>query len=308
MRVCFLGTGGSWPTRRRNVTSITVSTGATAVMLDCGEGTQRQLLGAPVSMMKIEAVLITHLHGDHFLGVPGLIQTMSLNEREKPLSLYGPPGLAASLRSALTICPFTPTFEITGKEITPDDTFRAGGLDISCAWAKHGRIKALAYRLDEPMRPGRFNRTKAIELGIPEGPMWGRLQRGEEVEIVSREGTKRFLPSQVMGPPRKGTSLVFSGDTAPAQTIVDLAKDADALVHEATFSDRFMELARTYDHSTSSDAARVAKEANVGRLFLVHSSPRYDGEEEKHELLEEARGIFRNSHLPEDLEVHEITR
>jgi len=307
MRVCFLGTGGSWPTKRRNPISIALSSGSTNVLLDCGEGTQKQMLFSPVSPNKLDAIFITHLHGDHFLGVPGLIQTMSLNDRTEKLLVFGPEGIESSMEKALTMCHFQSRFEIRVRVMNPGDTVKVGELNFRAGRARHN-VPSLAYRIFLDDRPGRFNRDRALELGIPEGRLWGRLQKGETVEVDFGGETREFTPEMVLGPPRKGVSIGYSGDTAPSKDVEELVKNVDLLIHEATFTSDLSENARKYGHSTAAEAALLAGSAKVSRLYIVHPSPRYAREGSEAPLLEEARNIFPETYLPEDLECIEVIR
>ncbi|MGA1821006.1 MAG: ribonuclease Z [Thermoplasmatota archaeon] len=307
MRIHFLGTGGSWPSRTRNSTSIGVTMGRTTVLLDCGEGTQRQIIPTAISPMKIKAILITHLHGDHFLGVPGLVQTMSLNDRNDDLLLIGPRGISESWEKARMICPFTPRFEVIVRTMVPGDSLNLEEMLIEAGPADHS-IPSISFRISGPDKPGRFNRDKALELGIPEGRMWGILQKGDSVAVLV-DGEERIVKSEdVLGPPRKGLSLVYSGDTAPCEGIRDISKGADVLIHEATFSEEFRELADEYKHSTAQGAAGIARDAGVRKLFLVHISPRYSDEDSLEILLKEASAVFPDVLIPDDLETFEITR
>ena len=306
MKLYFLGTGGSWPTRERNPSSIAVSFGSWIMLLDCGEGTQRQILSTPVSPMKIEVVLISHLHGDHFLGFPGLVQSMSLNGREKPLLLAGPRGIADSWRNALSMCYFNPRFDIEVVEMDPGDVISYRDHRIQCIEADHS-VPTLSLRIDEPPRRGRFDREEAIRLGIPEGPLWGELQRGNDIEFRTEDGVRRISSEDVMGPERPGLSLVYSGDTAPYKELIEFTRGCDVLIHEATYSDRFKEMADRVKHSTASGAARIGLDAGVRYLFLVHTSPRYAEEGSFEELVNEARSVFPGAEFPSDGEVREIT-
>jgi len=307
MRVCFLGTGGSWPTKERNTSSVAVTYGRTTVLLDCGEGTQRQMMHTPVSPSKVRAVLITHLHGDHFLGLAGLVQSMSLNGREADLVVMGPPGTAVSVERAIGSTLFTPGFDVVVDEVRDGDRRSVGELSVRCALADH-TVPDIAYRIDTPERPGRFDRDQALRLGIPEGPLWGRLQRGSDVTF-RRDGRNITVgPGSVMGQPRPGLSIVYTGDTRPCDSVIRLSSGADALVHESTYTSRYSALAQEYKHSTSAEAARVAKEAGVGALYLFHPSPRFSDEGGREELLAEARSIFGRSYLAEDLECVEVSR
>jgi len=305
MRICFLGTGGSWPTRDRNVASISLSHGKRTLLLDCGEGTQRQIMGSPVSPMRIDAILISHLHGDHFLGLPGLVQTMSLNNRDRPLTILGPEGTAQSVARALTSTVFDPGYDVDVTEMVGGDHFMVGDLKVTCAEASHG-ITDLAFRIETPIRPGRFHREKAISLGVPEGHLWGRLQKGEPVTFRIGGKDRTVMPEDVLGGPRKGIAIVYSGDTAPCETVKDLACGADALIHESTYSLRFKEMAEQYGHSTSRGAAETARDAGVKRLFLIHTSPRYADPSLMDELIREAREVFPGALVPSDLECFEV--
>ncbi|MEA3559839.1 MAG: MBL fold metallo-hydrolase, partial [Candidatus Thermoplasmatota archaeon] len=186
MRLFFLGTGGSWPTKRRGPMSIGLRSNTATLLLDCGEGTQRQLLSSPLSPMKIDGIFITHLHGDHFLGLPGLVQSMCLNDRKMELLIFGPEGTIDSWDHAVHMCPFTQRFPIIVKELTEGDILDIKDLKVTCVQADHS-IPTLSYRFDEKERPGRFNREKAVEMGIPEGPLWGRIQRGEII-VQKKDG------------------------------------------------------------------------------------------------------------------------
>ncbi|MGA1873225.1 MAG: ribonuclease Z [Thermoplasmatota archaeon] len=307
MRLTFLGTGGSWPTRRRGSQSIALTYGSGSILIDCGEGTQRQLVQSPVSPMRIRDILITHLHGDHFLGLPGLVQTMALNDRTETLNVWGPIGISRSWEMARAMCPFTEKFETKVHELKGGEVFQVIDLTVSCTAVKHS-VPTLAYRIGEKDRTGRFHREKAVELGVPKGPLWRKLQGGENVtfKIDGRDRTVR--PEQVLDPPRPGRSVVISGDTSPSEELIELARGADVLVHEATFTSDLAELADEVTHSTVAGAARIAKEAGVGKLVLVHSSPRYTKEESFERYLKEAGDSFKNVIVPEDLDVLDVTR
>ena len=307
MRACFLGTGGSWPTRERNVLSIALTHSKNTVLLDCGEGTQRQMIGSPVSPLKIDAVFVTHLHGDHFLGIPGLVQSMSLNGRERPLIIAGPHGIAASVDRSLSSTVYRPRFEVDVREMGDGNRMAVGSLTVRCASVEHG-LEALAYRVDTPLRPGFFDRAKAEEMGIPQGRLWGALQRGESVRFLQGGVEREVRSEQIVGPSRPGRSVVYSGDTIPHSSVIELSRGADALIHEATFSDRHSDLARDYLHSTAMEAARIASEAGVGMLFLVHISPRYSAPDLLDEMRKEACEAFPGAVIPSDGECFEIGR
>ncbi len=307
MRVCFIGTGGSWPTKRRNPISIAVTSGKTNILLDCGEGTQRQILFTPLSPNKLDAILISHLHGDHFLGLPGLVQTMSLNDRSKELMIYGPEGIVGAFEKAMTMCSFNPGFEMNVITVREGDSFKVGEINFLASKADH-TIPSLAFRVFQDQRPGRFSRKTALELGIPEGPLWGRLQKGESVSVTTKGVKMIVTPDMVMGPPREGYSLGYTGDTCPNHSIVELMKGVDMLIHEATFSSELEEKASEYKHSTARQAAITAREAKARTLYLVHSSPRYSREGQDEILLKEAMEVFDNVSMPEDLDCVELSR
>ncbi|MBN1678348.1 MAG: ribonuclease Z [Candidatus Thermoplasmatota archaeon] len=293
MKIVFLGTGGTYPSKLRNVTSIAVQMPGEVVMFDCGEGTQRQLMHSSVSFMKIRKIFISHLHADHFLGIPGLIQSMSLNGREDALEVFGPNGTSSNVRSMLRLGYFKSGFEVETKDIEPDEELDFSSYTVRCVEAEH-TVPSLAYALQETSRPGRFDVQRAEALGIPEGPMFRKLQQGRPVTVKGR----RIEPGDVLGPARAGRKVVYSGDTRPSPRIVELARDADVLIHDCTLDSSHSTLAADFGHSTAAEAATVAKEASVGMLFLVHLSPRY----ESHEVVEEeARSIFMNSKVAEDL-------
>lgn len=298
MKLVFLGVGGTYPSKVRNVTSLAVQMGPEVLLFDCGEGIQRQLMCSSVSFMRIRRIFISHLHADHFLGLPGLIQSMSLNGREEELEICGPEGIAKTVRSLMNLGYFKSGYRVRARTVSPGDTLACDGYMVTAAAADH-TVPALAYSVEEDMRGGRFDIRKAKALGVPAGPMFSALQRGERVRVKG----KVVRPEQVLGPPRPGRKVAFSGDTRKCRAVIELAKGADALVHDCTLDSRYSELARTFGHSTARDAAEVAKAAGVRSLFLVHVSPRYD---DPSILAREARKVFKKSSVPEELSEHEI--
>lgn len=292
MRVVFLGTGGSLPTPQRNVSAVAVQTGSDILLFDCGEGTQRQFMSSSVSFMKITSVFITHLHGDHFLGLPAMLQSMSFSGRTRPLYVHGPEGTEEAMRAMLGLGYFTPGFHVLARDLEEDEGVELPGLRVTPVPVDH-TVPAYAYVLEEESRPGKFNPERAKELGVPEGPAFRRLQEGEPVKV----GEATVRPEQVMGPKRRGRKIVISGDTRPCDRLVRAAQGADLLIHEATLHSSLRSEAMEYGHSTAADAAKVAKAANVKLLYLYHFSNRY---EDADPLLEEARGIFPQTFLAED--------
>jgi ribonuclease Z len=299
LSLVFLGTGGSWPTVKRNVSSLAIKRGSEILLFDCGEGTQRQLQKSTLSYMQITKVFITHFHGDHFLGLPGLIQTMQLNDRDSPLHIYGPRGMEKLAGQLLTLGYFRPSYEIVAHEVNSGDELTFDGYVVRALKARH-TVPTLSYCLEEQDRPGKFNKAKALDLGIPEGPLFSRLQKGHTITLSSG---RKISPDLILGPARKGRKIVVSGDTVPFEEMVEFARHADVLVHEATFDSELQDLSREYGHTTAYQAAEIAKEAQVEKLWLTHISPRYLD----HRVLEnDARTIFAHSYVPRDFQEVEI--
>jgi ribonuclease Z len=247
---------------------------------------------SPMSYMQVSRIFITHFHGDHFLGIPGLVQSMTMNDRKAPLEMHGPRGMKDLVRSLLTLGYFTPGFEVPVRELSGGDAVDCGAYVVRALAAEH-TVPALSYALEEKERAGRFDRERALALGIPEGPLWGRLQEGRTVSV----GGRTFTPDLVLGPPRRGRKIVYTGDTMPSRALVDFARDADVLIHDATAETSLEEKANRYGHSTARQAAEVARDAGVRTLVLTHLSPRY---EEGAPILADATTAFANSVLAED--------
>jgi ribonuclease Z len=287
----FAGTAGSVPSARRGLPALLVRRGAERILIDCGEGTQRQLLRAG-GLSDLTDVFITHLHVDHWLGLPGLLQTFSLRDRDRPLAIHGPPGLDELMRQMRRVYGRL-SFALEIVELEAGEAVRRDTLEIQAINVRH-RVLAYGYVLVEDARRGRFDAELAASLGVTPGPDFGRLQRGETVAGVT--------PEQVIGPERPGRKVVVSGDTAPCETLAIAAYRADLLVHEATFGEEERERARLTGHSTAAQAAAIAAEADVSLLALTHISARYGGRE----LREEARAIFAATELPRDFDTIEI--
>ena len=299
LSIIFLGTGGSWPTVKRNVASVSIKRGSEIILFDCGEGTQRQFQKSNLSYMQISKIFITHFHGDHFLGLPGLFQTMQLNDRDKPIHIYGPRGIIELVSQILSLGYFRPRYRIIAHEVSDKDSLDFGEYAIYVLKVEHG-IPALAYSIEEKMRPGIFNKPKALNLGIPEGPLFSKLQRGKTITL---EDGREILPEMVLGPPRKGRKIVISGDTKPCKNIVKLSENADVLIHDSTFDSELEDIANEYGHATAFQSAQIAEKANVEKLFLTHISPRYLD----YRILEnDARKVFKNSFVPKDLQEVEV--
>jgi ribonuclease Z len=293
----FLGTAGSAPTASRGASATLVRRGGDRLLVDCGEGTQRQLLRSDAGLGDLEEVFLTHLHADHVLGLPGMLKTFALRGRELPITVYGPRGTAQLLRS-LAIVIGRLTYSLTVEELRPGDNLDRGEYAIVPFAVAHGRT-AVGYAIREASRPGRFDVDAADALGVPDGPARGALQRGEPVDL----GDGRVVqPEQVLGPPRRGRTIVLTGDTAPSDSVVEAAAGADVLVHEATFLTDEADRARETDHSTAAEAAAVARDADVRLLALTHLSARYASTE----ALEEALAVFGRTVVPRDFDVVEV--
>jgi ribonuclease Z len=303
MELVFLGTGASWPSVERNVPAVALKRGSEILLFDCGEGTQRQFQRSGLSYMQVQKVFLTHLHGDHYYGLPGLVQTMRLNDRKEPLLIVGPPG-TKQMCMDLGVIPRTEPkgakrggdasgFRVQVAEITSGAALEFPGYKVHAREVRH-TIYALAYAVVEEARPGRFNKPAALALGVPEGKMFGQLQRGESVTLADG---RAITPEMVLGPTRRGRKFVYTGDCVPCEQTVELAQGADILVHESTYANDFPD-ANKHGHSTAAQAAFIAKAAKVGTLYLTHISPRYV---KAAPLVEEARKIFPESHEASDL-------
>jgi len=294
LHVVFLGTAASIPTVERALPSVVVKRKNEVLMFDCGEGVQRQMIRAGVGFHRKMKVFVSHMHGDHVLGLPGLLQTMSLLDRQEKLHVYGPVGIKAFVEAISATVQFVLTFPIEIDEIKDEGVVcEEKEYEVKVTQTDHV-IPSLAYALIEKPRPGRFNPRKAEALDVPEGPLWSRLQRGEKVKTKTGRVVK---PEQVVGAPRLGRKIVYSGDTRPTESLLRLAEGADLLIHEATFDDELLEKAIEDGHSTPSQAAETAKKAKVKKLILTHLSSRYKNTQP---LLEQARKIFPNVDVAED--------
>ena len=261
----FAGTAGSVPTARRGLPALLLRAGGDRILFDCGEGTQQQLLRS-VGLPELDAIFVTHYHLDHWLGLLGVLKTFDLRGRERPLSIYGPPGLKALL-TAMRPAWGRVSFPLALEELDPHEEVGFDGYAIAPFAVDHHRITAYGYAFAEDDRPGRFDAETAERLGVAPGPDFGRLQAGETVNGVA--------PEQVMGEPRRGRRIVLSGDTAPCQATEVFAHQADVLVHEATFLEDEVARARETGHSTARQAAEIAAAAEVRLLALTHLSTRY---------------------------------
>lgn len=293
IRVTFLGTAAARPTVGRNVSALSVQREGEIVLFDCGEGTQRQMMRFGTGFA-LSGIFITHLHADHFLGLPGLLRTMGLQGRTDPLPLHGPRGSARTLEQAVHLGVERVPFPVVIRELDPGERVERGEWAIEAIEVRHG-VRSVGYALREEERLGRFDVARARALGVPEGPAFGRLHRGESVEAADG---RVVHPHEVVGPSRPGRHVVYTGDTRPTASVIEAARGADLLIHDATFLEENAARARETHHSTAGDAARVAKEAGVRQLALTHLSARYA--ELPHLAESEARRIFRSTVVARD--------
>ena len=285
LSVTFLGTSAARPTVERSVSSITITREGETLMFDCGEGTQRQMMRHGVGF-SLSEIFFTHFHSDHYLGVIGLIRTLGLQGRTEGMVFYGPRGANRVLQAAINLGVERATFPIEIEELKPGDHLDRDEYVIEVIEVEHGG-GAVGYALREHERLGRFNPELAAELGVPEGPLWGKLHQGESVELPDG---RTVGPDDLVGPSRPGRVVVLSGDTRPCESVVAAAEGADLLVHDATFGEEERDRARETAHSTATEAAQVALAAKVGRLVLTHFSARYSASAKT--LVDEARAVF----------------
>lgn len=290
----FLGTAGSMPTAGRAPSALLVRRGGERLLVDCGEGTQRQLLRSAVGLAELPEVFLTHYHADHYLGLPGMLKTFALRGRELPLTIYGPRGLL-DLFAALRRIFGRLTFEVELVELRGGDSLDRDGYRLDVLPVDHG-VSAVGYALVEHDRPGRFDLDAARALGVPPGPLFGRLQAGEPVELPDG---RSVAPAQVLGEPRRGRRVVLSGDTAPCAAVRAAAERADVLVHEATFCEEEAGRARETLHTTGREVAELARDAGVGLLAVTHISSRYPASL----VLREIRETFPAAVAPKDFDV-----
>jgi ribonuclease Z len=290
----FLGTSGSMPTAQRAPTAILVRRGGERLLIDCAEGTQRQLLRSNVGLIELREVFLTHYHADHYLGLPGMLKTFALRGREVPITIYGPPGLR-ELFGALRRIFGKLTYPYELVELRPGDVLERRGYRLETFPVNHG-VSAVGYALVEEPRPGRFDVEMAAALGIPEGPERGALQRGETVTLPDG---RAIPPQSVLGEVRPGRKVAISADTAYSQRVIEAVRGADVLVHEATFAEEERDRAHETLHSTAAEAADVARSSEVGLLALTHLSNRYFGGE----IEREAQAVFPDTVVPRDLDI-----
>ncbi|MCK4591635.1 MAG: ribonuclease Z [Candidatus Latescibacteria bacterium] len=300
MKIVTLGTGGTIPTPVRNLPATALQRGAEIFLFDCGEGTQLQFLKAGLSPGKLKAVFISHLHGDHILGLPGLLMTLNHLSRKHPLSLFGPPGISDYIQQIHKCLQFAPGYELTVKESKGGRIHSGSDYWVDAVPVDH-TVLTLAYLFEENERPGRFLLERARQLGVPEGSLYSELQAGKDITLSDGRAVRA---TEVLGNPRRGRKVVYAVDTCPCQQVVNISTGADLLIHDGMFSDQLREEARLKGHSTVVQAAEIAQKAKVEELLLTHISPRYRDQDAL--LQKEAMAIFPRSTVAKDLMKFEI--
>jgi ribonuclease Z len=300
LHVYFLGTAGALPTPLRNPPCIMVRRGSDTLLFDCGEGAQQQMMRSRCGFT-VNAVFITHWHADHFLGLFGLVQTMSFNGRTEPLTIYGPEWVHDFVTILRQVARYNLKFPLESVEMTEGSWVRFDGYTITAFFTRHG-MPSLGYVLEEDPRPGRFNRDRAIELGVPPGPLFGRLQRGEVIRLGNGDGSREIHPDAVMGNSRPGRKIVYTGDTkAVHATVPEFVHDADLLIHDATYDESEAERGAEFFHATAAQAGEAAAVLNARILALVHTSSRYTDAKDH---LNDAMKKFTGSIIaPDDLDM-----
>jgi ribonuclease Z len=295
LSVVFLGTGGSVPSARRATACVLIRSGGSRILVDAGEGAQRQMINS-TGLVQVDEIYLTHFHADHYLGLPGLLKTYDLLERQKPLRIIGPAGLVG-LFEALRRIFGRLRYDVELVELEPGEGVAHDGFEIRAFGVDH-RMKALGFAYVEPERPGRFDVDAARKLGVTDAPDFGRLQRGETITVDGSD----VRPDQVLGEPRHGRKIVITGDTAPCEMTRVAAHAAQLLVHDGTFAVEESARAAETGHSTARDAAQLAADAEVDMLAIVHVSSRYNVSK----VLDEAREAFPDTVAPRDFDLVEI--
>ncbi len=301
MKVITLGTSSGTPTKDRNVSSLAIFVNGRWLLFDCGEGTQYRLLRASVKLGQLDAIFLTHLHGDHIFGLPGLLATLSMQHRDQSLYIYGPHGIKDFISSSLRFSFTRLSYELKITEIEPGIVRQVDGYKVFCLPLDH-QVLDYGYAVVEDDPPGRFDLEKARALGVPAGPLYGKLQSGQDIVL---EDGRTIKSTDVVGPARKGRKIVYCTDTRPCKNSVELARNANLLIHESTYGEDLAEEAHPRGHSTASQAATIAEKAQVKRLLITHFSPRYL---DSGILLAEARSIFPATDAARDLLEIEVNR
>lgn len=307
MDLYFMGTNAGVPSLERNVTSLALrllDERRSFWLFDCGEGTQHQILRSPLKLSKLENIFITHLHGDHLFGLPGLISSRAYQGGDTPLTIYGPQGLKRYITTVLELSESRINYKMDivehdGGTVFEDESFR-----VEAALLDH-RIPSYGYRIIEKDQPGKLDTALLKKYGISPGPLYGKLKRGESVQAPN---DKTVHPAEVLGKSKKGRIVTILGDTRPCPAALELAKDADVLVHESTFLHELAGIAHTYHHSTARQAAEAAKYAGVKELFLTHFSSRYKNNEQMDRIQQEAEAIFKDTTLAVEHVLYPVER
>jgi ribonuclease Z len=287
------------PTTNRNPSAIMVNRDGELMMFDCGEGAQQQMMRAKTGMMNLSSIFITHFHADHILGIPGLVQTMSFQGRTEPLTIYGPEWVEEFVKFLTAMGYYKLKFEINAIRLKSGDSVKRDGYSIVALKTEHN-VPSIGYALVEDERPGRFDRDKAIELGVPVGPLFSKLHHGGSVEV----GGRVISAVDIVGEPRPGRTIVYTGDTRPCLDVLKASDGADLLIHDSTLADNMLDWAKESMHSTAGEAAALAKKAGVKKLVLTHFSSRYS--DDATPLLNDAKELFEDVILAEDLLVIEV--
>jgi ribonuclease Z len=308
VEITFLGTSSGVPTRSRNVSSVALRLPQRAEvwLFDCGEGTQHQFLRSDLKISQIQKIFVTHMHGDHTFGLMGLLASSGLSGMGQNIDLYGPPDLKDYLRACERYSQMHLSRRISVSTVQPGLVYEDDEYEVSCLQLKH-RVPAFGYRIAEKDRPGRFQIDKAKALGIPPGPVYGKLKQGETITL---EDGRTINGKDLCDPPETGRKVVYCTDTVFCDAAVELAQDADVLIHEATFAHQDAQLAFDRLHSTSTMAAQVALAAGVNQLIMTHFSPRYAPGNPLglDNLLAEAKAIFPKTRLARDFMTYEVPR
>lgn len=294
----FIGTGAGTPTTRRNVSSLALrlyEERGTFWLFDCGEGTQHQIMHSPLKLSKCEFIFITHLHGDHLYGLPGLLSSRSSQGASTPLTVFGPQGLGDYMKVVFGVSRTEVMYPLLIKEMEAGVVWSDPQYSVTALPLDH-RIPSYGYRIQEKDRPGKLKFELLRNKGIPPGPIYGQLKKGEDVTLPDGE---LLFAAQMLGEPIPGRTLAILGDTRPCENAIRLARNADVLIHEATFMEDKVDNAHEFGHSTARQAAEIALKAGAKKLVLNHFSSRYK-DEEMSNLLMEAQSVFPNTVLSDE--------